>query len=104
MKKLTVLLLISFFSAFGMGLFAQTASVPAELDIYNEINIYSNAKYYPGVIEQTELLEKNYPGSVFIVPSLIEKANALIVLNRYEQAEETLLGAFLLPVHSGLEQ
>ncbi len=85
-----------------MGLFAQTASAPSELDIYNEINIYSNAKYYPGVIEQTELLEKNFPGSVFIVPARVEKANALIVLNRYEQAEETLLDV-LSSIHFGDE-
>ena len=85
-----------------MKLFAQAALASTELDIYNEINIYSNAKYYPGVIEQAELLEKNYPGSVFIVPARIEKANALIILNRYEQAEETLLEV-LSSLHFGDE-
>ena len=91
-----------FFSCLSMKLFAQGSSAPSELDIYNEINIYSNAKYYPGVIEQTELLEKNFPGSVFIVPARIEKANALIILNRYEQAQETLLEV-LSSLHFGDE-
>ena len=48
-------------------LWAQVSSKPAELDIYNNLNIYSNAGYYPGVVVQAELLENNYPESVFIV-------------------------------------
>ena len=64
-------------------------AVPTELEIYNELNIFSNARYYPGVIEQAELLEKNYPESVFIISARIAKGQAQIVLNRYEQAEKT---------------
>ncbi len=85
----------------GSAAFAQVLE-PSELDIYNEINIFSNAKYYPGVIEQTELLEKLYPQSVFIVSARIEKANALIILNRYEMAEETL-AKVLSSIHIGNE-
>ncbi|MBR5402458.1 MAG: tetratricopeptide repeat protein [Treponema sp.] len=65
------------------------AAAPSELDIYNELNIYINARYYPGVIEQSELLEKNYPESVFIISARIARGQAQIYLNRYEQAEET---------------
>ena len=81
-------------------LWAQTSSVPSELDIYNELNIYSNAGYYPGVIVQAELLEKNYPESVFIVDARIAKGEALTILNRYEEAQETFT-AVLSSIHFG---
>ena len=61
-------------------LWAQVSSKPAELDIYNNLNIYSNAGYYPGVVVQAELLENNYPESVFIVEARIAKGQALTIL------------------------
>jgi len=75
----------------------------SELDIYNELNICANAKYYPGIIEQSELLEKNYPQSVFIVAARIAKGQALIGLNRYEEAEENFLKV-LSSLHFGAEE
>ena len=59
---------------FACGSFC--AAAPSELDIYNELNIYINARYYPGVIEQSELLEKNYPESVFIISARIARGQA----------------------------
>ena len=97
-KKIYSIFLIIFLSC--LALWAQNTAQPSEIDIYNELNIYANAKYYPGVIEQAELLEKKFPGSVFIVPARVEKANALIILNRYEQAEETL-SKVLASIHFG---
>ena len=88
-KILFVVSLIGFLAA-GNVVFAAADDVPSELDLYNELNIYSNAKYYPGVIEQAELLEQNYPESVFIVAARIAKGQALTILNRYEEAEQTL--------------
>ncbi|MBP5602174.1 MAG: tetratricopeptide repeat protein [Treponema sp.] len=79
-KKLLAVSLAAFLAAGGFA---------SELDIYNELNIYSNAEYYPGVIEKAEQLEKNYPESVFIVTARIAKGQALTILNRYEEAEET---------------
>ncbi len=70
---------------------AQSDAQSSELNIYNELNIYANAQYYPGVLEQAELLEKNYPQSVFIVTARIAKGQALIALNRFEEAEETFI-------------
>ena len=99
-KNIYSILLITFLSC--LSLWAQNTAQPSEIDIYNELNIYANAKYYPGVIEQAELLEKKFPGSVFIVPARVEKANALIILNRYEQAEETL-SKVLASIHFGDE-
>ncbi len=83
-------------------LWAQTSSKPAELDIYNNLNIYSNAGYYPGVVVQAELLENNYPESVFIVEARIAKGQALTILNRYEEAEETFADV-LASIHFGAE-
>ena len=81
-------------------LWAQVSSKPAELDIYNNLNIYSNAGYYPGVVVQAELLENNYPESVFIVEARIAKGQALTILKRYEEAEETF-ATVLSSIHFG---
>ena len=75
--------------AVSLAAFLAAGSFASELDIYNELNIYTNAEYYPGVIEKAEQLEKNYPESVFIVTARIAKGQALTILNRYEEAEET---------------
>ena len=89
MKKI-ILLFIIILNIFPI--FAQSDNQNSELDIYNELNIYTNAEYYPGVLEQAELLETNYPQSVFIVSARIAKGQALIALNRYEEAQETFKG------------
>ena len=91
----SILLFLCFVSS---SLYAQTS----ELDIYNNLNIYSNAGYYPGVIEQAEKLEQNYPESVFIVTARIAKGQALTILNRYEEAEETF-AIVLSSIHFGHE-
>lgn len=89
-KKLLSVLFIVLFPGM-MAVWSQNSTEPSELDIYNELNIYSNAQYSPGVLEQAELLENNYPQSVFIVPARISKGQALITMNRFEEAEETFL-------------
>ena len=81
-------------------LWAQGTSKPSELDLYNDLNIYSNAGYYPGVIVQAEQLETNYPESVFIVEARIAKGQALTILKRYEEAEETF-ATVLSSIHFG---
>lgn len=87
MKKL----FLSFFSLIIMFIGGNTVyAVSSELEIFNELNIYTNARYYPGVIEQAELLENNYPESVFIVTARIAKGQALVALNRFEDAQNTL--------------
>ena len=86
------------FEAGASKLFA----VPSELDIYNDLNIYTNAGYYPGVIVQAEQLENNYPESVFIVEARIAKGQALTILKRYEEAEETF-ATVLSSIHFGAE-
>lgn len=105
MKK-KLLFIVSFLGALSSGITAQSLSGSdnfSELDLYNEINIYSNAKYFPGVIEQAELLEKYYPESVFIVSARIAKAHALTTLNRYEEAIDTLR-QILSSIHFGSQE
>lgn len=97
-KFITALLTGLFFAAGASLLYA----APSELDIYNELNIFSNAGYYPGVIVQAELLEDNYPESVFIVDARIAKGEALTILKRYEEAEKTL-EAVLSSIHFGTQ-
>ena len=81
-------------------LWAKGTSTPSELDLYNDLNIYSNAGYYPGVIIQAEQLEENYPESVFVVEARIAKGQALTILKRYEEAEETF-ATVLSSIHFG---
>ena len=88
-KLLFILLLVFVLTASGFSASKVSKQEASELDIYNELNIYANAEYYPGVLEQAELLEKNYPESVFIITARIAKGNALTFLNRYDEAEET---------------
>ena len=82
MKK-KILLTVSALFLLGAGA-SKLFAAPSELDIYNNLNIYSNAGYYPGVVVQAELLEDNYPESVFIVEARIAKGQALTILKRYE--------------------
>ena len=95
-KFLLIVSVLIFLGAGAPGLFA----APSELDIYNNLNIYSNAGYYPGVIVQAELLENNYPESVFIVEARIAKGQALTILKRYEEAEQTF-ATVLSSIHFG---
>ena len=95
-KNLFVVLGLLLFGAGSASLFA----VPSELELYNDLNIYSNAGYYPGVIVQAEQLEQNYPESVFIVEARIAKGQALTILKRYEEAEETF-ATVLSSIHFG---
>lgn len=93
-------ILIFTFFLLSTFLWAQAASGPSELELYNELNIYSNAGYYPGVVVQAQQLEDNYPESVFIVDARIAKGQALTILKRYEEAEETF-AAVLSSIHFG---
>ena len=99
MKKITFLFIIFLESIF---LWAQNSSTSSELDLYNDLNIYSNAGYYPGVVVQAEQLEANYPESVFIVQARIAKGQALTILKRYEEAQTTF-EAVLASLHVGAD-
>ena len=83
-------------------MWAQGSSKPTELELYNNLNIYSNAGYYPGVVVQAEQLEENYPESVFIVEARIAKGQALTILKRYEEAEATF-ATVLSSIHFGAD-
>ncbi|MCQ2587971.1 MAG: tetratricopeptide repeat protein [Treponema sp.] len=80
---LPVIFLLSFF------VFSQEAT-SSEIALYREINTYISNGYYPGVIEKVEKMEKEFPESVFIVPSLLSKSEALISMGQCEDAELTL--------------
>ena len=95
-KTFLAVLTVLFLSTGASSLYA----VPSELELYNNLNIYSNAGYYPGVVVQAELLESNYPESVFIVDAGIAKGQALTILKRYEEAEQTF-AAVLSSIHFG---
>ena len=85
-------------------LFAQSAgnADSTEISIYNEITSYNTTGYYPGVVERTDFLKKNYPESVFITPAFVLKGEALVNLGRFSEAVETFL--LVIPsMHLGSE-
>ncbi|MCQ2591900.1 MAG: hypothetical protein MJ188_03880 [Treponema sp.] len=83
------------------AVFAQTAQV-SEISVYNEAFSYFKAGYYPGAVERVEYLEEHYPESVFTVPGLELKSEALIKLGRFEEAVETCK-TVILSLHLGSE-
>lgn len=61
-----------------------------EISIYNEVTAAFETGFYPGAVEKTNQLQADFPDSVFILPALIQKGEALIYLNRYDEAVQTL--------------
>lgn len=61
-----------------------------EISIYNEVTAAFETGFYPGAVEKTNQLQNDFPDSVFILPALIQKGEALTYLNRYEEAIQTL--------------
>ena len=77
MKRITFFV---FYLLCCITLFAQSAgnADSTEISIYNEITSYNTTGYYPGVVDRTDFLKKNYPESVFITPALVLKGEALV--------------------------
>lgn len=99
MKRTFLLLLcilaLNFFS------FAEDFST-SDVAVYNEAVSAFKTGFYPGAIEKINLLEKNYPGSVHLLPAQIYKAEALITIRNYEDAIETL-NIIISKLHSASE-
>ena len=101
MKRITFFV---FYLLCCITLFAQSAgnADSTEISIYNEITSYNTTGYYPGVVDRTDFLKKNYPESVFITPALVLKGEALVNLGRFSEATETFL--LVIPsMHLGSE-
>ena len=101
MKRITFFV---FYLLCCITLFAQSAgnADSTEISIYNEITSYNTTGYYPGVVDRTDFLKKNYPESVFITPALVLKGEALVNLGRFSEAAETFL--LVIPsMHLGSE-
>ena len=90
MKRISVFIMCLFYFVCTVPLFAQSVDTDStEISIYNEIISYKNTGYYPGVVDRTDFLKKNYPESVFINPALVLKGEALVNLGRFAEAVET---------------
>lgn len=98
MKK--TFLLFTLLAGLCTALFAAPVS---DVALYNEINLAFTNKYYPGTVDKAELLEKQYPDSVFVIPALAYKGDALINMYRYQEAIETLNRA-ISHMHTGSEE
>ncbi len=99
MKK--TLAIFTFFLIFSSFAFSKDFT-QSEISIYNEVTAAFDTGFYPGAVEKANLLESEYPDSVFVLPALVQKGEALIYLGRYEQACITLNSA-LGHMHTGSE-
>ena len=83
MKRISVFIMCLFCFVCTVPLFAQSVDTDStEISIYNEIISYKITGYYPGVVDRTDFLKKNYPESVFINPALVLKGEALVNLGK----------------------
>ena len=98
MKK--TFLLFTLFFGICTSIFAAPVS---DVALYNEINLAFKNKYYPGTVDKAEQLERQYPDSVFLIPALACKGDALINMYRYKEAIETLNRA-ISHMHTGSEE
>lgn len=69
--------------------FSQNVS-DSEMKIVHDLNSAYNSEFYPGVLENTEKLEKNYPQSAFLINAICKKGESLFFMNEYENAIKTL--------------
>lgn len=79
---------IIFFVIFNFA-FSQNFS-ESEMKIYHELNSAYNSKFYPGVLQNAEKLEENYPQSSFLINAICKKGESLFFMNEYEKSIETL--------------
>ena len=87
MKRLSYFCIAFVF--FAAALFSKDSSV-LETSIYNDLQSYYASGFYPGVVEKADLLKENYPQSSFLVRADYLKGKALIYLEEYEKACDTL--------------
>ena len=92
--------LLLFFALLLNQIVFSQASLGSDISIYRDISQSFENKYYPGTIEKVNLLQEKYPDSVFIQPALVYKATALVNLQCYEDAVETLKNA-ISHMHTG---
>lgn len=78
-------------------------NIGSDISIYKDINQAYENNYYPGLIEKVDLLQKNYPDSVFLQSALVYKATALVNLECYDDAITTLEQA-ISHMHTGKEE
>ncbi len=94
MKRLLNILII-LFTGFC---FAQQAE--SDVQLFNEVRQNFENGFYPGAVKASEKLQKSFPESSFIHSALAYKGEALIYMESYEEAAETLELA-ISHMHSG---
>lgn len=100
MKKTLFIFIIT--AGFLTG-FLNAESKVSDVVIFNEINLSYKNSYYPGTVDKTNLLIKEFPDSVFIQLALAYKGDALANMGLYDEAIETLNQA-LSHMHTGSKE
>lgn len=69
------------------------SSYKTDIAVFNELLFAYNSTIYPGAIQYAEILERDFPDSQSLGNALLIKGECLVRLNRFFEAEETLLQA-----------
>lgn len=98
MKKLKTTIILSAFCIFiNSGIsFAENFSFDSVLTeneslLYNEVNSSYKNQFYPGTVAVANQFIETYPDSVYIPQVLLYKAEALVYMQNYDEAETALL-------------
>ena len=93
MKKYLIIFLL-FCSALGV------VTADSDVQLFNEVRQSFENGFYPGAVTAADKLQKSFPESSFIQSALAYKGEALIYMENYEEAAETLELA-ISHMHSG---
>lgn len=97
MKRIT--LIFSCLLLLGAFAYGQESSA-SDVTIYNEVVSAFKTGFYPGAIEKANLLERKYPNSIYVLSAQIYKSEALVNIQNYSDAVETL-NVVSNKIHSG---
>ena len=81
------------------GLFAADLAA-SDAQLYNEVKQTFENGFFPGTVSVAEQLQKSYPESTFTHNALAYKGEALINMESYDEAIQTLESAIAY-MHSG---
>ena len=90
MKKYGMCLFLWLFLTMGI---VCASSYKTDSAVFNGLLSAYNSQMYPGAIQYAEMLERDFPDSESLGSALLIKGECLVRLNRFFEAEETLLQA-----------
>ena len=73
-----------------MSVFCFAQQNDSDLQLYNEVRQSFESGFYPGTVSAVEQLQKSFPDSSFVPSALTLKGEALVFMESYEEAIQSL--------------